>query len=196
MRGKLFILVAAVLFSTAGLGFADDLGIATPDQINRLNDDLRSGRIDLASTSMNDVKVNYGQPQAIRDKKGDTIYTYGDLEITFTPVWKLKTWDLGENSGYYRLEEMPTDLKQYLEARGLKDDGMTYAQIVKEYGKPTWKQETEDKLTAYYGDWMINFVKADIIKSWTVTNKTASGNAGVLTSGNTSTKVLQSTPAE
>ena len=153
MRYKNLVLgLLALMFLTAPSWSLEGV-LASPENVQRLKDDLRAGKIKVGQTRLKEILENYGLPTSITDTDKTIVYEYGDLKIEFSRerYWRDWEYDSFKKPAY---SDNIDDLRKDLESEELVGDYITIKKIRKDYEEPTEIEETQDDGEAsiyYYG---------------------------------------------
>jgi len=142
--------------------------LATDQDIQRLKDDLRSGKVTIGKTRFNEIRQIYGDASEVTVDEKKVVYEYGDLRLEFDKIkyWKDWTYDTFKSRLYTPdITKLTTDL----ENKVLTGNNVTADTIIKTYGTPTevWETEEDGEITFYYyGSIRLAFENYTIVKKW------------------------------
>ncbi len=166
--GVFFIIVFSIFIVCAKPASAIKGVVASPTDIDRLKKDIRTGRILVGKTRLNDIRERYGEAPNIIDSERRLVYDYGDLKITFEKIRYLRHWEYDSFKKPIYTDDAD-DLRFDLDSQQIVGDYVRFSQIRKDYGEPTESTETyNDGGTSiyYYGNIKLTFENFILVKSW------------------------------
>lgn len=167
MRAFAIFLFSACLALNASLGLASKGIPATMEDISRLREDIRQGKIIVGQTRLNDIQNNYGNPNNIVDADKKVTYDYGDIKVEFDKKKYWKSWK-------YNSDKKPAytvnsnKIRQDLEGEKLYGKLITLEKIYKDYEEPTDSVINDDDgglSFYYYGDIELTFENIFTVKN-------------------------------
>ena len=159
------ILCASPALATKGV-------VATEEDLTRLKNDLRDGRIDVNKTRLKMIEENYGEPPTITQTEKKVTYDYGDLKLEFEKVKLWKSWEYDSFKQPVYTDDVD-DLRFDLESEELVGKNVTLDKIIKDYGEPTESRGSEEDgalAIYYYGDIKMTFENRILMSSWKAQN--------------------------
>ena len=165
--------------------------LAQKEDVERLKDDLRSGRLRAGEHTMEYVRRIYGEPPTITYEEYSCTYTYPGLEMNFIRYKIFNKWDIDRSQRAINSQKI-ADLAKKLQAESAIVSGGTRIQdIVSEFGVPTRIRyeplgpvaEESPTIIAYYGQFRLFFDQRIVLDKWAAQNIPEHKAAGVLTAG-------------
>ncbi|MCA9400850.1 MAG: hypothetical protein KC713_04435 [Candidatus Omnitrophica bacterium] len=158
-----FLLTAFVTptFAVKGL-------ITTPEEYNRLKQDLREGNVLIGRMRLDDFRQKYGEAPTITNTPNKITYDYGDLKIDFERVRYLLDWEkdgFKDRVNSTNVQKLINDLEQDV----LVGENITLKKVLRTYDEPTEILETTEdgkKSIYYYGQIKLIFENVITVKSW------------------------------
>ncbi len=142
--------------------------LATNEDIVRLKNDLKEGRIQSGKTRLSEIRRKYGEAANITESESKIVYDYGDLKLEFSKKRYWKSWKYDSFKSPVYTDDVD-DLRYDLESKELVGDNITFSYVRKEYGEPTESYETDEDggiSVYYYGDIKMVFENVFVLTKW------------------------------
>jgi len=160
--------------------------LATKEHMDRLKQDLRSNRLQIGVTTLEEIRSMYGDARSVVDDERSVVYNYGDLVVNFEKKRVLRSWTMDASSRQID-DEKVYKLKHDLE-RSIIPGQTTLESIIADYTKPT-KTVRSDRVShvwaCYFGDLVLVFNEVTLMSSWQANEmpEVYNGEKGVLSAG-------------